>query len=132
MADRARYPIGPFDPHSARTSESRVRALQSLMRFPSELDVAVAGLLPADLQKPYRTGGWTLTQVTHHVADSHTLGFVRFKHGLTEECPILNPYDQDTWAGLPDTRLPIAVSLRMIEAVHARWFAVASNMTDTE
>jgi len=34
------------------------------------------------------------------------------------------PYDQDAWAPLPDSRLPIDVSLAILDNVHARWTAV--------
>ncbi|MCZ6776414.1 MAG: hypothetical protein O7D34_08165 [Ignavibacteria bacterium] len=36
---------------------------------------------------PYRSGGWTVRQVVHHLADSHLNAFVRMKLILTEEKP---------------------------------------------
>jgi hypothetical protein len=34
------------------------------------------------LNTQYRTGGWTLRQVVHHVADSHMNSLTRFKLAL--------------------------------------------------
>ena len=39
--------------------------------LPERLRAAVSGLSDAQLDTPYREGGWTVRQVVHHVADSH-------------------------------------------------------------
>ena len=76
----------------------------------------------AQLDTPYREGGWTVRQVVHHVADSHTNSYVRFKLALTEDWPTIKPYDEAAWANLADSRwLPVEVSLGMIEGLHMRW-----------
>ncbi len=43
---------------------------------------------------------------------------------LTEHEPTIKPYDQDAWAPPPDSRLPIDISLGILDAVHARWTLV--------
>ncbi len=84
--------------------------------LPERLRTAVAGLDDAQLDTPYREGGWTVRQVVHHVADSHTNSYVRFKLALTEDWPTIKPYDEAAWANLADSRwLPVEVSLAMIE-----------------
>jgi hypothetical protein len=60
----------------------------------------------------YREGGWTLRQVVHHLADSHLNAYIRFKLALTEDEPTIKPYDEASWAALPDSRLHPEVSLR--------------------
>lgn len=82
---------------------------------------AVAGLSQAQLDTPYRPDGWTVRQLVHHVADSHANGYVRLKLGLTEQEPMIKPYDQEAWALLPDSRLPIEISHAILDGVHARW-----------
>ena len=85
---------------------------------------AVAGLSDAQLDTPYRPGGWTVRQLVHHVADSHMNGFIRAKLALTEDEPTIKPYDQDRWVELADSQMPVDVSLQLLDAVHARWSAL--------
>src|ERR1017187_3318078 len=49
-------------------------------------------------------GGWTVRQVVHHVADSHMNAYVRFRLALTEDDPLIKPYNQAAWAELADAR----------------------------
>src|SRR4029077_19547630 len=83
---------------------------------------AVAGLTDAQLDTPYRPGGWTVRQVVHHVPDSHANAYVRFKLGLTEEAPTIRPYEEARWAELPEAKgAPVEPSLALLEALHERW-----------
>jgi hypothetical protein len=96
----------------------------AIAELPMRMRAAVAGLTDAQLETPYRPGGWTVRQVVHHVADSHLHAYIRLKFALTEEQPTIKPYDQDAWAALPDCRLPIEASLALLDGVHARWAAL--------
>ena len=94
------------------------------------LRAALAGLSDAQLDTPYRPGGWTVRQVAHHVPDSHMNGFVRFKLALTEDNPTIRPYDEAAWARVPDTvRTPIDVSLALLDALHTRLVIVLESMS---
>ena len=93
-----RYPIGPFVAPAAFTPAQRATAIEQIAAAPAALRRAVAGLSPAQLAARYRDGGWTVRQVVHHVPDSHLNAYIRFKLGLTEECPTIKPYDQARWA----------------------------------
>jgi hypothetical protein len=82
----------------------------------------VSGLSDAQLDTPYREGGWTVRQVVHHVADSHANCYIRFKLALTEDWPTIKPYDEAAWAKLADSRAAGGGSLAWIEALHgAGW-----------
>jgi len=71
---------------------------------------------------PYREGGWTLRQVVHHLADSHSNGYLRFKLALTEDVPTIVPYDEKAWAETPDVALTNPdVSVRLMTSLHERW-----------
>jgi len=118
------YPIGRFTPVTPGTADVRRTAIDDIAALPRNMRNAVAGLTDAQLDTPYRPGGWTVRQLVHHVADSHMNGFIRFKLALTEETPTIKPYDEKSWAGLADTRLPIEVSLAILENVHTRWDAI--------
>ena len=115
-----RYPIGPADKRSPLTAGERAQRIDAIAVAPSQLRLAVTGLSDAQLDTPYRPGGWTVRQTVHHVADSHMNAFIRFRLGLTEENPTIKPYDQQAWAELADMRLPIEGSLRLLEGLHER------------
>src|SRR6476619_2463341 len=115
-----RYPIGRPERSSALSAEARRAAFDTMAAAPAALRQAVEGLTDAQLDTPYRPGGWTVRQLVHHVADSHMNAYIRFKFALTEDNPTIKPYDQDTWVALADSALPPAVSLDLVEALHAR------------
>jgi hypothetical protein len=119
-----RYPIGPFTAVTPSTPEVRRAAIDDIAALPSRMRAAVAGLNDQQLDTRYRPDGWTVRQLVHHVADSHMNGFIRLKLALTEDAPTIKPYDETMWADLPDTRLPIEVSLAILENLHVRWDTV--------
>lgn len=118
------YPIGRFTPVEPGTADARLAAIDDIAALPRHMRDAVAGLNDAQLDTPYRSGGWTVRQLVHHVADSHMNAFIRLKLALTEETPTIKPYDEKAWAGLPDAGLPIESSLAILDNLHARWDAI--------
>ena len=128
MVDDLRYPIGPFTLITPATDDVRRAALEHVVALPRRMREAVAGLSDAQLDTPYRPEGWTVRQVVHHVPDSHMNAYVRMKLALTETTPTIKPYDEAAWARLADARLPIDVSLGLLDAVHARWVALFGAM----
>ncbi len=125
-----KYPRGKFQPEPRLTPQRRKTLLDQIGELPSLLRKALAGLTDKQLDTPYREGGWTVRQLVHHVADSHVNAYVRFKLGLTEEQPTIKPYNQDAWAGLSDSREPVEVSLRILEAVHERWVKLLRHLDE--
>jgi uncharacterized damage-inducible protein DinB len=116
-----RYPIGKMDRKSVLTPSERIAAIDALTAAPSQLRAAVAGLSDAQLDTPYRPGGWTVRQLVHHVADSHMNAYTRFRLAFTEENPTIKPYDESTWAELVDARtMSPDVSLTILDAIHSR------------
>ena len=126
------YPVGHFDWHAQWGATSRRQAIADLAGLPANLRRAVSGLEDARLDTPYRPAGWTVRQVVHHVADGHMNGYIRLKLALTEDNPTINPYDQDAWARLPDSRVPIAPSLAILDAVNERWMVLWRALGDRE
>ena len=127
-----RYPIGRFRPPASSDPAVRAGQITSLRLLPSALQNAVYGLTQPQLDTPYREGGWTVRQLIHHIADSHANAYIRTKLALTEDWPTIKPYDQDAWAHLADSRLPIDGSLAMIAAMHERWVALLESLSDTD
>lgn len=92
------------------------------------LRAAVEGLTEAQLDTPYRPGGWTVRQVVHHVPDSHLNAYIRMKLALTEDGPTIKPYDENLWAELSDSRMPVDASLSLMDALHRRWVTVLRSL----
>jgi len=133
MATDPRYPVGRFQYDGVATPEARSGRIDDISKAPAALRAAVKGLTPRQLDTPYREGGWTVRQVLHHLPDSHLNAYVRFKLALTEDTPMVKPYDQERWAQLEDTRtVPPEVSLALLDAVHQRWVAVLKSMTPAD
>ena len=113
------------------TATERHDLVAKIRRLPAAVETAVKDLTDAQLNTPYREGGWTVGQVVHHLADSHLNGFVRMKLMLTEVGPVLKPYDQDAWAKLSDTdAMPIESSLLILRGLHDRWVALLENLPE--
>jgi DinB superfamily len=127
-----RYPIGEFKLPAVITEATRSDAIEAIAALPERMRTAVDGLSEAQLDTPYRPGGWTVRQVVHHVPDSHLNAYIRLKLAITENNPTIKPYDQEAFAQLPDQRLPIAVSLSMLDALHARWTTVLRALTPNQ
>ncbi|MCW5977657.1 MAG: putative metal-dependent hydrolase [Bryobacteraceae bacterium] len=128
-----RYPVGRFAMTPNPTPEHRAAWLDEIARLPDQLRAAVASLPEGALEKPYREGGWTGRQVIHHLADSHINSYVRFRLALTEEKPVIKPYEETRWAELSDARSgPVEVSLALIEGLHARWVALLRSLSDAD
>jgi uncharacterized damage-inducible protein DinB len=117
-----RYPIGKLARKPALSAEERAAAIDAIAVTPANLADAVSGLNDAQLDTPYRPGGWTVRQLVHHVADSHINAYTRFRFALTEDNPTIKPYEEAVWAELPDARsLPVSVSILLLQALHERW-----------
>lgn len=127
-----RYPVGEFDKNIELSSDKRAEFIQIIRDLPKNLAAAVRGLSDEQLDTPYRPEGWTVRQTVHHVADSHINSISRFKLAMTEENPTIRPYFEDRWAELADSQLPVDVSLKIIEGVHARWTVLLESMTDDD
>ena len=128
-----RYPIGNFSYDGAMTDARRAACVARITAAPAALRAAVAGLSDAQLDTPYRPGGWTVRQVVHHVPDSHLNAYTRVRLALTEPTPTIKPYEEARWAELPDARTaPIDMSLALLDSLHARWLHLLRQLTPAD
>ncbi|MGQ0764044.1 MAG: YfiT family bacillithiol transferase [Gemmatimonadota bacterium] len=126
------YPIGGFTPRPSSSAAERNADIAAIEAAPRQLRAAVAGLGEQQLDTPYRPGGWTVREVAHHVADSHANAYIRVKLALTEENPVIKPYDESAWARLDDTRkLPVGISLSMLDSITERFVVILRSLGDT-
>jgi uncharacterized damage-inducible protein DinB len=132
--DKLRYPIGRFERlNGALDPRARAAAIGAIEQAPATLRELVAGLTDAQLETPYRPGGWTIRQVVHHVPDSHMNAYIRTKMAVTEDAPPIKGYEEGRWAELPEAKgAPVAVSLDLLTALHQRWVAFLRALPDQE
>lgn len=132
--DALKYPIGRFErltaPLDRPTREAHVATLE---QTPARFRSLTAGLADAQLETPYRPGGWTIRQVVHHVPDSHMNAYIRMKWAMTEDEPAIKVYEEQLWAELPEAKHgPIDLSLALLEALHRRWTAFLRGLSDRD
>lgn len=131
--EQLKYPIGKYEKPLPVTAEHLKSYIHDISTFPVRLHKAVAHLSDGQLDTPYREGGWTVRQVVHHCADSHMNGLARIKLALTEDNPTIKPYFEDRWAALPDSKkMPIEVSLKMLEGIHDHWAYLLKSLTKNQ
>jgi len=126
------YPIGRMAHVLSANDPMRRSAIDEIAALPKRMREAVSGLTDAQLDTPYRPGGWTVRQVVHHVPDSHLNAYIRLKLALTEDAPTIRPYDEKTWAMLGDSRLPAEISLTLLDSIHARWVALCRDLKTSD
>jgi len=130
LSNDPRFPIGKLAFDRDITQEKRRGWIDAIRHTPAQFRAAATGLTDAQLDTPYRDGGWTARQVIHHMPESHANAWIRFKLALTEDSPTIKPYDEAAWARLADTALtPPDVSLALLDALHSRWVALLNSMT---
>lgn len=128
-----RYPIGAFERRDTLSADERRARIDEIAAAPVRLREAVRGLTDAQLDTPYRQGGWTLRQVVHHVPESHLNGYTRLKLALTEDEPLIKPYDENAWAKTADVALtPVETSLALLDALHERWVLLLRSLRDED
>jgi len=131
--EELKYPIGRYQVEENINKAAVKRFIKEIELLPERLADTVKGLTIQQLQTRYRPEGWTVQQVVHHIADSHLNSYVRFKLALTEDKPIIKPYDEKLWAELPDSKLvDINVSLVLIDSLHKRWTTLLKQLSDKE
>ena len=129
----SRYPIGRWQRPPELDDLSLSYALETLGELPQTLRVAVEDLDEDLLDTPYREGGWTVRQVVHHLADSHSNMYLRIRLALTEDAPTIRPYDEKAWAALHDAEAaPVEWSLELVEALHARLLMLLRSLTPAQ
>lgn len=126
------YPIGKFDRSAPVTDEQIPELIDLIRQLPHRLANLLNQATPELLTCTYRDGGWTGTQVVHHLADSHMNAYMRYKLALTEDNPTIKAYHQDAWANTADNQLDTNVSLNILRGVHTRWVAIMDAMSMDE
>jgi DinB family protein len=131
--EKLKYPIGKFVSPTAYSSDYILDRITEVESFAERLKTETSHLNNDQLNTPYRPGGWTVRQVIHHCAESHMNCFIRIKWALTENNPVIKPYDENLWSALPDNlHMPINASLALLEGLHSRLTFILKSLSDAE
>jgi len=113
------------------SKDARNELIDRIRNLPMKLIQEVSSLTDDQLDIPYRDGGWTIRQLVHHLADSHSNAIVRFKLIFTEDNPTLTVYKQDLWAELYDSKnMDIDSSLLLLTSLHKKMVYLFDNLPD--
>ncbi len=112
--------------------EQRQIYIEKIRALPEKLESLLESLSVDQLNMPYGEGKWTIRQVVHHLADSHMIALSRMKMILTEDNPTLKPYNQDTWAELADSKLPIQISVDFLKTLHLKMAFLLDSLTEDD
>jgi uncharacterized damage-inducible protein DinB len=127
-----KYPVGEFVLPQSLTPQQRIIALQQVNDFPSQLQLALAGLTADQIDNAVRPGAWSIRRLVHHICDSHLVAYSWMRLALTEEWPLVFAYDPDRMSQLADCSLHPSISLQLLGALHERWVAMLTPLTDDE
>ena len=131
--EQLRYPIGKAPRVAELDAAKRQQMIDSIAATPAHYRALVAGLSDAQLDTPYRPGGWTVRQVVHHVPDSHMNAYIPTKLAVTEDTPAIRTYMEARWAELPEAKSgPVDISLALLDALHRRWVTFLRALPDAD
>jgi hypothetical protein len=106
--------------------------LSILAAFPDRLTSLLGGATSVlALGSTYREGGWTVTEIVHHLADSHMHAYMRCKFALCEALPTIMPYDENAWTATPEcTPENVPGAAALLSFLHSRWVALLSGLDE--
>lgn len=119
MIDK-QFPIGRFSYNGLLSETDRRHAIEQISTLGIRLVNLLSGYSDSLMDTPYRPGGWTARQVIHHLFDSHMNAYMRVKSAITEENPMAKVYNQNDWANLADSKMPVEVSVSALVGLQAR------------
>jgi uncharacterized damage-inducible protein DinB len=108
-------------------------SISEIAAFPDSIIEATRNLTKKDLNLTYREGSWNIRQLVHHCADSHMNAFIRLKLALTEDVPVIKPYNENEWSRLKDSvEYPIDYSLDLLKSLHYRWTFLLNTLDEEQ
>jgi len=127
------FPIGKYRPTENPGIELINAWIKDIEEFPAKLEQLTKNISFEKLEWKYRPNGWSVKQVIHHCADSHMNSIIRFKLALTEDSPVIRPYEEDKWAELFDYNADeIQNSLALLKALHRKWIILLKSLSSEQ
>ena len=127
--EKLKYPIGRFEWKPTMSEKSFEFHKIKIANYPNLLENKIKDLNSNDFKKTYRPGGWEIAQLIHHIADSHTHNYIRFKQAILVDNPTIMDYKPSDWASTLDATVEdITGSLQMIKGIHHRWYILLNSI----
>lgn len=123
-----KFPLGELDMPENVTLDDVQKWLVEIDNYIHRLRDVVGNITEEELNKTYREGSWNVRQLVHHIADSQLNMYQRLKLALTDNNPIVPPFDQEKWVKLEDNSVSIDYSIQMLEGINARIVALGNHI----
>lgn len=128
--ENLKFPIGEFEMPQEVSAPQLKNWIIEIQQLPEKLLAITKDLSIDELNLIYRPEGWNIKQVIHHLSDSHSNAFIRFKLTLTEENPTIKPYAENLWAELIDGNSnEIESSMLILKGIHYKWTLLLNSLT---
>lgn len=92
---------------------------------------ALAGVTEDELDRS-ATGEWTPRQIAHHLADSEMMSAIRIRRLLAEPEPVLDGYDEKTFAERLTSDRPIQPSVEAMRWARETCSQLLDRMTEAD
>ncbi len=131
--EKLKYPVGKFQQPAVFSLDAVKNYIKELEALPAMLESTIKGVPVRDLKYSYRPEGWNISQIVHHLADSHANFHTRLRLTLTEEKPTIKPYDENKWALLVDANdINLEASIQIVKGVHKRAVQLLNTLTEND
>lgn len=128
--DQLRHPIGTWNRQEHYSQAQLDELLITLRVMPDKLKALTTQISEAESQLCYREGGWNVQEVVNHLVDSHINSYIRMKLALTEDTPVIKPYNENTWAKTSDYKLISTTdAVVTLHQIHQRMIALFDKAT---
>lgn len=127
-----KFPIGKLQVPENISLNDIQKWLADISTYTARLREMVDSLTDEELNKTYREGSWNVRQLVHHIADSQLNMYQRLKLALTDDNPTVPDFTQDEWAVLPDSKLPVESSIKMLEGINEHVIVLGNSLTEDQ
>lgn len=93
---------------------------------------ALAGITPDELDRRPPGSDWTAREIAHHLADSEATAYVRLRRLIAEDNPVIPGYDEEEFARRLHYQRPIEPSLDVLRAVREASLQLLESLTPEE
>ena len=115
------------------TAEQRRALIDRYRAGFDEVTAALKDFPTARLNAHPIAGKWSAAEIVHHLADSEMQSATRLRKLLAEKQPVIQGYDQDTWARvLHYGERPIEPSLQAFRYARESTVQLLERMTESE
>ncbi|MCB1305642.1 MAG: putative metal-dependent hydrolase [Leptospiraceae bacterium] len=126
-------PAGPYTSPTEYDPGMVAGQIEEIAAFPSELRHCISDFDDEKFATFTLPGQWTVSQVIHHLVDSHISAFMRLKWALTEDNPVIKPYDESACVNLPDAlEMHPEEALAILAPLHRRFAFLLSHLAEAQ